>query len=194
MPKAVKNPATYADLEAVPTNLVAELLFGALETHPRPSPAHAMATLALGGELAGPFQKGVDGPGGWIFASEPELHLGPHVVVPDIAGWRRERLPVLPHSAWFDTAPDWVCQVLSPSTERSDKGPKRRIYALYGVGHLWYLDPRARSLEIFARHDLGWLLTHTYLDTEAVNAPPFEAPTFSLGLLWPLDRQAEPDA
>jgi hypothetical protein len=91
-----KTPATYADLEALPANMVGEILYGVLHAHPRPAPGHARASSRLGAELDGPFDRGRGGPGGWIILDEPELHLGPHVVVPDIAGWRRERLTPFP--------------------------------------------------------------------------------------------------
>ena len=187
-PKA--KPATYADIEALPPNIVGEIIFGALVTHPRPAPRHAIASLALGSEVTGPFQKGRGGPGGWVFATEPELHLGPHVLVPDIAGWRRERLARMPDAPYFETPPDWLCEVLSPSTETYDRGDKRRIYALFEVGHLWYVDPDAQLLEVFERQGEDWLLTHTFVECEEVCAPPFGELTFSLGLLWPFD---EPD-
>ncbi len=184
---AAKRPATYADLEAVPPHLVAEILFGTLVTHPRPHRRHGGAASALGAIAANAYQFGVGGPGGWIFVVESELHLGPHVTVPDIAGWRRERMTEDPDQAYFEVPPDWICEVISPRTEKYDKGDKRRIYATYGVPHLWHLDPRARTLEVFRLQDKDWLLTHTFIDREDVRAPPFEAITFSLGLLWPFD-------
>ena len=186
--------ATYADLEAVPPHLVAEILFGTLVTHPRPVPRHGAASSALGVITGGPFQFGVGGPGGWIFIDEPELHLGPHVAVPDIAGWRRERMTEPPDKAYLELAPDWICELISPSTEKYDKGEKRRIYAHYGVEHLGYVDPRVRSLEVFVRQGKDWLLTHTFFDDDDVCAPPFEALTFKLGLLWPFDPPTDPIA
>src|SRR5437879_4292337 len=114
MSEVAERAATYEDLLAVPEHLVAEILFGRLVTHPRPAPRHAVAGSALGSVLGPPFQFGRDGPGGWVFMVEPELHLGSHVAVPDLAAWRRERLPDLPDTAWIDTAPDWICEVLSP--------------------------------------------------------------------------------
>jgi len=182
-----KRPATYADLEAVPPHLVAEILFGELVTHPRPARRHTGAASRLGMILGSPFDLGVGGPGGWIVLDEPELHLGPHVAVPDLAGWRRERVTEPADKPFFEVAPDWVCEAISPRTEKIDKGPKRRIYATYNVAHLWLVDPRDHSLEVFARQDRNWLLTHTFFDDEQVCAPPFEALTFSLGLLWPFD-------
>jgi Uma2 family endonuclease len=189
MATTAKSAATYADLEAVPPHLVAEIIYGTLVTHPRPVPRHSYATSSLGEELVGPFQKTKGGgPGGWIILDEPELHLGPHIVVPDMAGWRRERLPLLPETPYLSLPPDWICEVLSPSsTEKYDKGDKRRIYATYDVKHLWYVDPRAKSLEVFQHENKNWLLTHTYFDDDPVSAPPFDAITFQLGLLWPFD-------
>lgn len=188
MAEHTKRRATYDDLEAVPPHLVAEIIDGALVTHPRPSPRHAAATNSLLGELSGPFQKGMGGPGGWVFFDEPELHLGPHVVVPDIAGWRRERLPVYPETNYFAMAPDWVCEVLSASTEARDRGAKRRIYAEAAVGYLWIVDPRQQLLEVFELSDGEWTLKGTWLADDPVMAPPFEAISFALADLWPLDR------
>lgn len=186
--------AIYADLEAVPSNLVAEIIFGSLVTHPRPAPRHAAASSALGGELNGPFQKGTGGPGGWVFLDERELHLGEHVVVPDLAGWRRERLPVLPETAWLEMPPDWICGVLSDSTERYDRVEKRRIYAKAGVAHLWLLDPRVQVLEVFTLASRQWQLAGTISGADEVSAPPFESHRFSLSLLWPFDPPAETKA
>jgi Putative restriction endonuclease len=193
MNQSAKKPATYADLEAVPPHLTAEILFGNLVTHPRPVPRHAVAHSSVGGLVQGPFQFGIGGPGGLIFMNEPELHLGPHTVVPDHAGWHKDRLVGSLDYAWIEVAPDWVCEFLSPSTEKYDRGEKRRIYATYGVDHLWLVDPRVRCLEVFKRQDKNWLLTHTFFDSDEVSAPPFEAITFNLGLLWPFD-QPEPTA
>ncbi len=115
---------------------------------------------------------------------EPELHLGPDIVVPDLAGWRRETLPQLPKTAWIETRPDWVCEVLSPSTARLDRGAKREIYAREGVGHLWLLDPVERYLEVFALSAGFWLLMATISDGDAVSAAPFEAISFPLSNLF----------
>jgi Uma2 family endonuclease len=185
--------ATYADLQAVPPNLVAEILDGELVTHPRPAPPHVTAGGALQIELGGPFQKGRGGPGGWIFLPEPEIHLGPHVVVPDIAGWRRERMPIMPRTAYYETAPDFVCEILSPSTEADDRGRKRRIYAAYDVGYLWHLDPLVRVLEAFVLRDKQWVLFDTFQDGSEVTAPPFDEAPFSLANLWPIPSAPDQD-
>jgi Uma2 family endonuclease len=181
------RPATYADIEALPPNIVGEIAFGVLHTHPRPAPRHARATTRLSAELDGPFDRGRGGPGGWLFMVEPELHLGEHTVVPDIVGWRRERLPRLPDTAYVETPPDWVCEILSPSTQRFDRTDKLKVYALFGVGHSWYVDPIARTMEVFALAGDKWLLAATFKDDDAVTAPPFEAHTFALDQLWPED-------
>ena len=141
MADAALRHATYEDLLQVPEHLVAEIVNGRLVTHPRPAPRHLRASSRLGGELDGPFDQGRGGPGGWWILDEPELHLGPQVLVPDLAGWQRERMPSLPETAWFELAPDWVCEVMSPSTARIDRVEKLPIYAAAGVGHVWHIDP-----------------------------------------------------
>jgi Uma2 family endonuclease len=190
MVQTAQRAATYEDLRAVPEPLVAEILFGELVTHPRPAPPHASAASALGGALTPPFQFGRGGPGGWVILDEPELHLGEHVVVPDLAGWRREHLPTMPETAWIEVAPDWVCEVLSPSTERYDRGDKRIIYAEAGVSHLWHIDPVLRMLEVFELKAGKWLLLDVFRDNAEVAAQPFADPSFPLGLLWPFDPPA----
>jgi Uma2 family endonuclease len=176
--------ATYADIEALPPHVTGEIAYGVLHTMGRPTPQHSRAAGIVSFELGGPFDRGRGGPGGWVFLPEPELHLGPHVLVPDIAGWRRERLPALPKTAWIETAPDWVCEILSPSTQRFDRTDKLAIYAAFAVGHCWYLDPLAKTLEVFALQGDKWLLTATFKDADPVAAPPFEVHTFALDVLW----------
>ena len=177
--------ARYEDILALPENLVGEILAGELHTHPRPAPRHARAYSALGFTIGSPFDGGVDGPGRWWIIYEPEVHLGEHVLVPDIAGWRRERMPEFPETAWFALAPDWVCEILSPSTARTDRALKVPIYAREGVSHLWLVDPDARTLEVFQLQDNGhWLLLETLKEDDPVRQPPFEAVSFSLGTLW----------
>jgi len=178
------RPATYADIEALPKNIVGEILFGSLYAHPRPRPQHALSATSLASEVHNSFHRGNGGPGGWIILSEPEVHLGEHVVVPDIAGWRRERLPVLPDAAYFDLAPDWVCEVLSPSTAQIDRTLKLEVYAEYDVGHVWFVDPDLRTLETMSLNGGRWMLGSAFKDNDAVSAAPFEAHTFDLGILW----------
>lgn len=185
MAQAAPRPATYADLERAPPHLVAEIVDGVLETHPRPRPRHASTSLKLGGELDFPYGRGRGGPGGWVFMTEPELHLGRDVVVPDLAGWRRERMPVEPDTAFIESPPDWVCEILSPSTRRLDLGPKRRIYAGAGVPFLWFLDPDARALDAFALTGGQWLPPGTAIGGEEVSLAPFDAIRFPLDDLFP---------
>jgi Uma2 family endonuclease len=175
---------TYADIEALPPNMVGEIIFGVLHSHPRPAPRHGVAANRLGHEITGPFDLGRGGPGGWIFIIEPELHLGPHVVVPDIAGWKRERLTPFPAAAFIETPPDWLCEVLSPSTQAVDRTDKLAVYAEFGVGYCWYVDPLARTLEVLALTAGKWLLAATFKEADPVTAPPFEAHTFELNVLW----------
>ena len=187
MAKLRPRPAIYADIEALPANMVGEIVHGVLHAHPRPSPRHGIASNALTDELTSPFQKGRGGPGGWIFIDEPEVHLGPHIVVPDLAGWRRKNLPHLPQTAYIETPPDWLCEVLSPSTQSFDRTDKLTVYATFGVAHCWYVDPIVKTLEVFELTAGKWLLAATFKDADAVIAPPFEAHTFNLDALWPLN-------
>ena len=185
MTVALDRPATYADLEAVHPHLVAELLGGEMVTHPRQAPKHAVAAHNLGSELGDAFCRRRSGPGGWIFATGPELHMRNDVVVPNIAAWRRGRLSRLPDTAYIESPPDWVCEVVSPSTGSYDRGIKRNIYARAGVQHLWLLDPRAEILETFSLAGDRWLLTGTFSAKDAVSVAPFEAISFPLAVLWP---------
>jgi Uma2 family endonuclease len=191
MAEPAKRRATYADLEAVPPHLVAEIIYGALVTHPRPSARHAGASFTLGNKIGPGYQSGEGRPGGWVFLAEPELHLGDNVVVPDLAGWRRERLPAYPDSAWIETPPDWVCEISSDLTERNDCNDKRAIYGAAGVPNLWLLDPRIKLLEVFQLTAGHWLLISTFANDAELRAVPFDAVAFPLGDLWPLDQPTE---
>ena len=175
----------YEEFLEVPAHKVAQIINGELVVMSRPRPRHGYASLSLGDELVGPFQKGRGGPGGWIIIDEPELHLEDgDILVPDLAGWRRERLPALPETPYFEIMPDWVCEILSPSTARSDRADKMPIYAREGVSHLWLIDPGIKTLEAYVLENAHWLLWRTYQDNDAVSAPPFEAVAFELGGLW----------
>jgi len=180
-----ERSATYRDVLDAPPNMVAEVLAGTLHTHPRPASRHALASSFLGGELVGPFGRGRGGPGGWWIVFEPERHLGADIVVPDLAGWRRTRMPDYPDAAYCGTAPDWACEVLSPSTRRIDRNEKRAIYAREGVAHLWFVDPDARTMEAFELRGDRWVLHATLADDAPVSQPPFEAVGFPLDALWP---------
>lgn len=187
MTETDRRPATYADLETVPEHLVAELIDGALLTHPRPSRRHVAAASSLGDELVGPFQKGRGGPGGWVILDEPEVRIGSDVVVPALAGWRRERLTDHPETSYFTVVPDWICEVLSGSTELRDRTLKMRIYGMAGISHLWLVDPRLQILEAFENVGGRWTKVGDWNSADAVRALPFDAISFSLADLWPLD-------
>jgi Uma2 family endonuclease len=178
--------SVYDAFLEVPSHKVAQIINGELRVMSRPRPQHAMASSSLGDELVSPFQKGRGGPGGWIILDEPELHLDDgDILVPDLAGWRRERMPTLPTTAYFEIIPDLVCEILSPSTAREDRVEKMPIYAHQGVAHLWLIDPEAQTLEVFILQDKHWLLWQTHQKNDTVCAPPFEAVTFVLDVLWP---------
>lgn len=185
MGDAAKRRATYEDLLRVPDHLVAEILDGELIVSPRPASKHTLASSILGGELMGPFHSGRGGgPGGWVILDEPELHLGADVLVPDLAGWRRERMPELPDVAAYTLAPDWICEVLSPSTGARDRADKLPIYAKNGVTHAWLVDPLIRTLEVYRREGDRWMLLTTFRDEALCRAEPFDAIELELRLLW----------
>ena len=184
MAEPARKPASYEDLLTLPPNQVGEIVHGVLHSHPRPAPPHARAGSSLGVSLGSPFDHGRGGPGGWWILDEPECHLAGHVLVPDLAGWRRARMPALPDAAWFELAPDWVCEILSPATARLDRVEKMPIYAAAGVSHLWLVDPAPRTLEAYAREDGRWYLLASHADQAVVRIPPFDAVELELGLLW----------
>ena len=176
--------ATYDDVLAAPEGKVAEIVDGVLHLSPRPALPHAGATSAIGGELMGPFQRGRGGPGGWLIVDEPELHLAADVVVPDLAGWRRERLAKLPNAAFVAVAPDWICEVLSPSTSRLDRVEKLPVYAREQVRHAWLVDPVARTHEILRLEGGRWVIIATHAGDASIRAEPFDAIELDLAVLW----------
>lgn len=192
MATASKTPATYADLLAVPEHLVAEILGGELLTSPRPGMRHARASSRLG-VILGRFELGGgEGDGGWWIVDEPELHLGADVVVPDLAGWRRERLPEYPvDAAAMELPPDWACEVLSPSTERVDRQRKLPVYYRERVRHVWLVNAFARTLEVLRHGPDGWVLLDV-LGEEPACVEPFETLRIDPRLLWG-DEPATPN-
>jgi Uma2 family endonuclease len=184
MAKVARKKATYQDLFSVPENEIGEIIDGELIVSRRPARPHIHAASTLGIEVGSPYQLGRGGPGGWVIYYEPELQLGEHTMVPDLAGWMRERLLPLPAESRITVPPDWVCEVLSPSTVRVDKVRKMPIYARYGISHIWLVDPTAKSLDVF-RLDLGkWLLLETFAENDKVRAEPFQEVEIDLGNLW----------
>jgi Uma2 family endonuclease len=182
--KPLKTGATYDDLRDVPDDFVAEMFDGELYASPRPAVRHAHAASVLGGKLMEPFHNGRNGPGGWVILHEPELHFDNDVLVPDLAGWRRERMPEAPDEAYITLAPDWVCEVLSPATEPLDRGKKLRIYARENVAHVWLVDPVRRMLEVLSLESGMWTALALLEDRDRARVAPFEAIELELGELW----------
>ena len=182
-----KRRASYADLFDVPEHKVAEIVEGELVASPRPASPHALAASAIGSDLFGTFNRPPDDPeqaGGWWILDEPELHFGEDVLVPDLAGWRRERMPVLRDVPAFELAPDWVCEIVSPATGRLDRARKMPIYAREQVGHLWMVDPILRTLEVYRLEDSRWLVASTHGGADRVRAEPFDAVELQMSRWW----------
>jgi Uma2 family endonuclease len=183
-----KRRATYQDLMQVPDTKVAEIIDGELFVSPRPASPHAFAATLLGTDLVASFHRDAgdpDGPGGWWLLLEPELHFGEDVVVPDWAGWRRERMPVFPEAAFFTLAPDWVCEVVSPSTGRLDRSRKMGVYGREGVANLWLVDPLSRTLEIYRLEAGRWVVVEIHAGDDVIRAEPFAAIDLRLARWWP---------
>jgi Uma2 family endonuclease len=183
MAARVREHATYEDLLRVPDNMVAELIEGELYASPRPAGPHTLAASALSGLLVPPFQFGSNGPGGWWILHEPEVHLGPDVLVPDLAGWRTERMPQVPKNHVFDISPDWVCEVTSPSSGRIDRVKKMPIYARHEVQFSWIVEPEHLTLEAYRLQGLGWYLLGSYGAESVARIEPFESVEINLTLL-----------
>jgi Uma2 family endonuclease len=181
-----KRRATYEDLCKVPDTMVAEIIDGELIATPRPTSRHARATTVLTRDLGG-FDRppgDPEGPGGRWILFEPELHLDEDILVPDVAGWRRSRLPVLRDVAAFTMPPDWVCDTVSPSTGWVDRGRKMRIYARERVPNLWIVDPIIRTLEVYRLEADRWVVAAAYGGTDVVRAEPFDAIELELSRWW----------
>lgn len=190
--RAKPPPATVRDLEALPANVKGEILDGVLYTQPRPRSRHQSAISALDGDLMIPFQRGRGGPGGWWILPEPGIELlGSPEVSPDLAGWRRERLPELPETA-ITVVPDWVCEILSPTTRAYDLRTKRPFYARAGVKWLWYVDLEAKTLTVSRLEDGRWSELGVYGEDDRVRAEPFDAIEIAIGEWWPTSLPSPP--
>lgn len=176
--------ATYEDVLKAPDGKVAEIIDGELFLTPRPGFLHARAQAATHGQLWGRFDDGRSGPGGWWLLTEPELRFNDQTVVPDIGGWRRERLPEIPDRPWLDLAPDWLCEVISPSTERIDRSHKLAVYAEAGVSHAWLVNPVAQTLEVLRLREGAWTIDGVFTGSAPIRASPFEELDLDLGALW----------
>ena len=186
MAEPAPRPPSYEDILALPEHLTGEIIGGELHVSPRPAGPHTIVASELHGELSALFSRGRGGPGGWFILHEPELHLGDEILVPDLAGWRRERLPLEQRQATFFTVvPDWVCEIASPRTARRDRVIKAPSYARHGIDDLWLVDPVAGHVDAHARREEGWLWLGTWDDDDA-KIPPFEAAGLSLRSIWEL--------
>ena len=194
---AKERPVSYRDVLDAPEGMRAEILDGRLVMQARPMPAHDFTSGALNEILRSSFQRGRGGPGGWWIVAEPELHLGDRdfrTLAPDLAGWRRERMPVIVPDRRYDVVPDWVCEILSPSTARSDRMLKMPIYADVGVRHLWMADPVARYLDVYELTDGRWTLVATHGDEGEASVAPFDAVPLPLAELWLPEPEPEEGA
>jgi Uma2 family endonuclease len=186
MVQRADRPATYADIEALPPHVTGQIIAGTLYTNARPASQHAVASGGIFDEVSGPFQRGRGGPGGWVILFEPELHFGRDVIVPDLAGWRRTRMPEVPRVPWFELAPDWVCEILSPSTAGLDRVKKRALYARERVPYVWLVDPDGRTLEVLRLEGERYADAGAFEGDARVRAEPFEAIEIELAALWSL--------
>jgi Uma2 family endonuclease len=181
-----KQEDLYTQLLGLPENLVGEIINGQFHVQPRPAGPHALVSSSLEIDIGSAYHKGRGGPGGWWILVEPEVHFirDIEVLVPDIAGWRRERMPRMPEDQRFEVVPDWVCEVLSPTTAKKDRIQKMPVYARYGVNFLWLVDPLARTLEAFELQEGRWVISGAFKDDDQVSAPPFAEIVLDLTELW----------
>lgn len=179
--------ATYEDLFGFPSEVRAEIIEGLIETQPSASFQHGEISGELFGEVHSPFGRGRGGPGGWWITVEFDVRFDRHNVVrPDIVGWRRERMAKPPENPPADVVPDWICEVLSPSNGKHDRGTKKSLYARFGVAHYWIVDPALRLLEAYVLQPSGlWLNTGTYDETSKARIAPFDAIELDLSNVFP---------
>ncbi len=191
MTARTRDRATYDDLIKAPDHLIAELVEGDLYTSPRPGGIHARFSSALGMDVGSAYDRGRGGPGGWWILFEPELHLGENVLVPDLAGWHRERLPKIPKSHKFTVRPDWICEGLSPYTRQLDVRRKLPIYAAHGIPHAWIVEPEARTLEVFRLENTRWSIVAVFAGNEIARAEPFDAIEIDLPSIWGAEEEGD---
>jgi Uma2 family endonuclease len=185
MSMPAKRKAVYDDLYTLPANMTGEIIEGELHAFPRPHSRHGRMATRLSIRIGAPYDFGDSGgPGGWVIIIEPEVMLGENLFVPDLAGWKQERLPAPPAENWISVAPDWVCEILSPSTFRIDRVRKMPIYAVHSVPYLWLIDPLNKLLEAFKLKDGAWMLMGNYAENDKARVEPFQEVEIDLAHLW----------
>lgn len=183
--RKLDRPATHADLEALPPGVKGEIIDGELYVQPRARPGHAQALITIAGEIQGPYRFGRGGPGGWWILPEPGIELpGSPEFAPDVAGWRRDRLPELPRNEPIRVVPDWICEVHSPTTRGYDLVKKRPFYARIGVAWLWYVDVEARSVIVSRLVNVTWSEVAVHGEDERVRLEPFTEVEMDLSSWW----------
>lgn len=185
MAELAKKKATYDDLYSIPDNMTGEIIDGELTVTPRPSRKHVFTTSVLDKKIGPRYQFGEGGgPGGWIILIEPEIGLGEDIIVPDLAAWKKERFPISEESNWISAAPNWICEILSPSTFRNDKVKKMPLYARHAVGYIWLIDPIAMTMDAFRLESGRWSLLGSYAEDDKVRVEPFQEIEINLFDLW----------
>lgn len=194
MTEALKTPTfddLYQQLRGLPSHQNGEILNGTLRVSPRPAIPHAVAATEIAGDLRVHFRRKKDDDGpptGWWILAEPEIHLFTpgftHVLSPDIAGWKREHMPVIPRAAFISQVPDWVCEILSPATASYDRRAKARIYHQAGVTWRWLVDPNAQTIEAYRREGDFWVLLGTWGEDEKAFIEPFENFELDISQWW----------
>ncbi len=185
MAEPARKRATYDDLYNIPENMTGEIIDGQLYATPRPSRKHVRTVYSLGYVIGRSYdfdERG--GPGGWIFLPESEIQLDGDTFVPDLAGWRKERFPAEEDHNWISVAPDWVCEILSPSSIRHDRITKIGTYAKHRIPYFWLVDPVAKILEVFKLESGRWTVAGAYAENEKVRAEPFQEIEIDLANLW----------
>ncbi|MBF0102744.1 MAG: Uma2 family endonuclease [Desulfobacterales bacterium] len=174
----------YDDLYSIPNSMIGQIIDGDLIAMPRPTYRHSNVVSALEDEIGPSYRRGRNGPGGWIILFEPEIQFGKNILVPDLAGWKKEHLPSPPETNWCEVSPDWVCEVLSPSTIRIDRIKKMNIYAAYNVPYVWLIHPIDKTFEVFKLEHGRWILLSIHGENDKVRAEPFQEVEIDLNTLW----------
>jgi Uma2 family endonuclease len=185
--KPSMKPPTLADLDALPPGIVGEIIEGVLYTMTKPRMRHQRTATRIGGKLSDPFDAGPGGPGGWWIVNEPGIELPNDTkeISPDVAGWRRERMPEMPGDEPIRVVPDWLCEILSPTTRRHDLLRKQPYYAKVGVPFMWLIDLDARVLTAYRLEGTAWLTVGTYSEETEARIAPFDAVPLNVASWWP---------